>query len=82
MKITIEIADGLFDEAKALAEDEGVAFRSLVETGLRHEIDRRSTVSSFHLRDASFQGGEGLNPEFQEADWGKMRAAIYEDQGG
>ena len=82
MKTTIEIADALLEEAKTLAKDEGTTLRSLVEAGLRHEIDRRAAVSSFRLRDASFQGGEGLNPEFQEGDWPRIRAEIYKDQGG
>ncbi len=82
MKTTIEIADALFEEAKTLARDEGTTLRSLVEAGLRHEIDSRYAGSSFRLRDASFQGGDGLTPEFQDGDWAKIRAEIYKDQGG
>ena len=40
MKTTIDIADTLLAEAKALAAEEGTTVRSLVEEGLRLAIAR------------------------------------------
>ena len=37
--------------------------------------------SRFHLRDASF-GGRGLQPEFRDGDWQRIREAAYEGHGG
>lgn len=38
MKTTLEIADGLFRDAKRRAADEGITFRQLVERALREHL--------------------------------------------
>lgn len=54
MKITVEIADVLLAEAGEVAPRRGVAFRDLVEAGLRHELAEARRAESFRLRDESF----------------------------
>ena len=80
MKTTIEISDPLLREARRLAAREGVTLRALVERGLQRVIAERQHPP-FRLRKASFRG-EGLQQEMQDADWGRLRDAIYEGRGG
>jgi hypothetical protein len=77
VKTTVEIADPLFEKARALAEREGTTLRALIEEGLRSVVGRRAESKPFKLRDASFKGGGGMNPEFAEGGWERIRAAIY-----
>lgn len=81
MKATVEIADPLFQQAKALASKEGLSFRVLVEEGLRAVIEVRSKTKSkpFRLRDGSFQNGQGLRSGLK---WTDLSAMAYEDEGG
>lgn len=81
MKTTLEISDPLLEEAKRVARREKTTIRALVEAGLRSVLRERRRRSRFHLRDAAF-GGEGLSPEFANADWNRIREAAYEDHGG
>jgi hypothetical protein len=82
MKTTIEIADGVLDDARRLAAREGVTLRSLVEAGLRSEIGRRKRAGqAFRLRRASFKG-RGLRPELATASWDRLRELAYEGRGG
>lgn len=78
MKTTVDIADSLFAEARALAENQGVAFRQLVEDGLRLLIkQQRRHRPRFRLSDGSFQGN-GLESEMS---WDQVRQHIYEGRG-
>ena len=81
MKTTIEISDPLLSDAKRLAEREGTTLRALVEQGLRQVVRERQKGKAFKLRDGSFKG-EGLTPEFADADWEKIRDASYEGRAG
>jgi hypothetical protein len=80
MKTTIEIADGLLDDAKRLASRRGVTLRTIVEEGLRHVVKSERRRPAFRLRDASF-AGEGLQPSFEGARWESLRDAAYEGHG-
>ncbi len=77
MKTTVEIADSLFEEAKKLAEAEGLSLRQLMEDGLRTVIQRRRRRTSFTLRDGSFTG-KGIRSELS---WPELRQAIYQGRG-
>lgn len=81
MKTTIEIADDLARVAKEHAARENITLRELFERGLRMAIRADRESAGFNLRDASV-GGRGLQPEFRDADWSRVRAAIYEGRGG
>jgi hypothetical protein len=82
MKTTIDIADPLLREAKKLAGRDGTTLRALVEDGLRQVISARSAKKKpVKFRFTTFRG-EGLQPEFQDAGWEKIRDAIYEGRGG
>lgn len=82
MKTTLDIADPLFEEAKALASEQGTTLRALVEEGLRHVVTRAQSRQRFHLRDARFKGkGRGLRPEYAAGGWERIRSAAYEGRG-
>jgi hypothetical protein len=79
MKTTIEIADALLSEAKAVAAQEGTTLCALVEQGLREALARRRPAG-FTLRKASVRG-KGLQPGIREGDWEQLRDLIYEGHG-
>jgi hypothetical protein len=77
MKTTIEIADALLEEAKAIAAEEGTTVRALVESGLRWRVaEHRAHYGTFRLGDESF-GGEGIAPELRGASWERIRDLAY-----
>lgn len=77
MKTTIEIADGLLTEAKAVARRRNTTLRALVEDGLRRTLEAVD-APPFRPRDTTMRGGKGLTPEFRDASWDRVRDAIYE----
>ena len=81
MKTRIEIAEVLARVAKAHASREGITLQELCERGLRMAMRADRENGRFVLRDASV-GGHGLQPEFQGADWLRIREAIYKGRGG
>ena len=59
-----------------------MTLRSLIEHALRLTLRAADGhQDQFKLRDASV-GGRGLQPQFREADWARIREAVYEDRGG
>jgi hypothetical protein len=81
MKTTLDISDPLLREARKLAAREHTTLRALVEQGLRRIVAEKSRNPAFRLRDASFDG-RGLNAEFADAGWDRLRDLIYEGRGG
>lgn len=77
MKTTVEIADSLFEQAKAVAASRGVPLRQLVEDGLRAAIGQEREPRKFRLRNGSF-GGRGLRDPLA---WPAVRGRIYEGRG-
>ena len=77
MKTTVEIADPLFNQAKALAAKEGLTFRVLLEEGLRSVVEARKSAAAepFRLRDGSFRGGRGLRAGVK---WKDLAALAYD----
>lgn len=55
-----------------MAARDGTTLRTLVEQGLRHELNQRKTPSSFRLRKASFKG-TGLQPGAVGLTWDQIR---------
>jgi hypothetical protein len=80
MKTTVDIADSLLEDAKALAAREKSTLRELIEDGLRRVLSDRRQRGPFRLRDASFRGN-GLTPEFRDCGWERVRDALYEGRG-
>lgn len=80
MKTTIDISDALFQEARQLAEREGVTFRALVERGLYRVLSEKKADAPFRLRRATFKG-KGLQAEVQGASWETLRDVAYKGRG-
>ncbi|MEI8320065.1 MAG: type II toxin-antitoxin system VapB family antitoxin [Planctomycetia bacterium] len=81
MKTTIDVADGLLEEARAIAARDQTTLRALVQEGLRRVIDeRRSRREPFRLRDVS-PGSGGFQPEFADGNWHQVRDEIYRGRG-
>ena len=80
MKTTIDISDDLAARAKAYAAKERITLRSLVERGLREILRFEEQRGQFELRDASV-GGRGLQAEYKDADWSRIREVSYEGRG-
>ena len=77
MKLTVELADDLAREAKRYAARHGLTLRAVVEEGIRSTLHRETGArASFVLRDASM-GGSGLQPEFRDEAWSRLRNAAY-----
>ena len=81
MKTTIDISDPLLKEAKKLSAQKQITLRTLVEQGLREIISKQKPDHKFQLRKASYKG-KGLQDEFRDESWQKIRAAAYEGHGG
>jgi hypothetical protein len=83
MKTTIDIADSLFKEVKQMASRQGITFRAVVETALRHviEAEKLRARRPFRLRKHSFRG-RGLQAGLSEDDWEAIRNRAYEGRGG
>jgi hypothetical protein len=80
MKTTLELSKTLLVQAKAHATRERTTLRALVEEGLRRVLGEARQRRPFKLSDGSFRG-KGRQPEFQNADFGRIRDAAYEDHG-
>ena len=81
MKTTIDLSDELANKAKAYAVRKHTTLRAVIEQGIRQVLRNERSASRFKLRDASF-GGNGLQKEYKDADWAKIREAAYEGRGG
>jgi len=57
-----------------------VTLRAVVERGLHPVVSETKSAAPFKLRRRSFRG-DGLQPEFQNAPWDKVREAVYRDRG-
>ena len=81
MKVTIDIPDGLWRDARKVATREGVTPSTLIERGIRRVLSeakpfKKPSKEPFKLRDGSFKGG-GLRPELRDVPWSVIRALVY-----
>jgi hypothetical protein len=76
MKITVDISDSLLAEARRVAAREGVTLCALIERGLQRVVAEGKHAEPFKLRRASFKGA-GLQEEFRDASWDRLRDAAY-----
>lgn len=81
MKTTVDIPDSLLAAAKEFAAQRRTTLRALVEQGLRQVLHRGPRPGEFQLRDARFQG-QGLQAEFRDGGWDRIRDAAYSGRGG
>jgi len=75
MKTTVEIPNSLLEEAKKLASKERTTVRALFEEGLRRVIRDRKHSGTFRLRKATYKG-TGLQPDFADASWDRIRQSV------
>jgi len=77
-KTTIELPDELADQARQCAAVWGTTMRSLIEEGLRREIERRSSDESWTPgRDLVFKG-DGLTKAAEAMSWAEIREMANE----
>lgn len=81
MKITIELTDHLVARVRQYAVRHGLTLRAVVEDGIRLVLRSEQTRTAFRLRDASVDGF-GLQEPFRDAEWARLREAVYEGRGG
>jgi hypothetical protein len=78
MKTTIEIEDGLFEKAQALARVEKTSVNALIEQGLRFVLDERA---KHNLPPLPTVGGDGLTDEYKEKSWQEILDESYRGRG-
>jgi Bacterial antitoxin of type II TA system, VapB len=76
VRTTVDLPDELVLEVQRLAREQNRTMRSVMEEALRASIAKYQQVQAFELPEASV-GGNGLQPEFRDADWDELRAAAY-----
>ena len=76
MKTTIEIGDDLLHRSKRVLRKQGGTLRGLVEEGLTLAVERREKGAMARIQPVTFRG-RGLQSEFRDAPWEKVRDAIY-----
>jgi len=76
MKITLNIANPLLAEAKAVARKKKITVRALVERGLKLALAEHEDRRAIKLRDASVTG-KGLRPDAAELSWDQLRALTH-----
>lgn len=82
MKTTLDIADTLLEQVRAIAARDGDTLRSLVEQGLRKVVAERSAKARpFKLRDVSVTG-DGLHPDVAHLSMHDIILMSYGDRGG
>ena len=82
MKTTVELSDDLVMEAKRFAARHGITLRAVIENGVRSTLRAdKGARAPFTLRDASVDGS-GLQSEFRDETWSKLREAAYGGRGG
>ena len=81
MKTTIDIADDLFARVQKLARAEKTTLRALTEAGLRLVLEGKHRPRPKSLPPLVTFGAGGLTPEFEAADWTRIRDEIYRGRG-
>jgi hypothetical protein len=76
MKVTLNIPDQLWRETKAAAIRDGITLSTLVEHGLRNELQRHHAKTGFRLRKASFKGN-GLQLTALGRSWNTLRSISH-----
>lgn len=77
MKTTVEIPEVLFRQVKQHCSENGISFKTLLETGLRTVLEPPKPTTQFRLKPFGFKG-EGQLIQ----DWNSIREMAYEGRGG
>jgi len=82
MKTTVDIADPILRRAKRLAARRRTTLRAVIESALRHEIERdtSSDRSNPEVRARTF-AGRGLQAGLSWDDFGSLLDRAYEGRG-
>ncbi len=80
MKTTIELPDELLARSKAVARQEHVTLKALIEEGLHLALRARTQRAAKPFSVQAFDG-DGLTPTFATAGWDTLRDEIYRDRG-
>lgn len=72
-KTTIELPEDLADEARRCAAQHGTTLRSLIEEGLRRELERRSATPEWTPRADLAFGSGGLTEAAAVLSWADIR---------
>lgn len=81
MKTTIDIVDAIFEETCEVARRDRTTLRERIQEGLRLVLERRLRKSrDCKLKPIPFGGG-GLQPEFADGDWSRLRDEICRGHG-
>ena len=74
MKTTVELSDHLLSRAKERARAESVTLKAFLERALAMALEE--PLAEGEVEPVTFKG-KGLQPEFEDASWEKIRDAIY-----
>ena len=80
MKTTIDLPEELARKAKAFASRKKITLGALIEQGIRQVLREDRAPGKFKLRDGSV-AGNGVQKEYEGADWAKIREAAYKGRG-
>jgi hypothetical protein len=78
MKTTIEIADGILEQAQGLARREETTLRSLVEQSLRLVLKEKQSKPSEWKWKPLVVEEDGLTAEFRDGGWDRIRACALD----
>lgn len=76
MKTTFDIPEPLLRNVQRLAKERGTTTKSLVEQALTRLLEQAQAGEQFQLVDRSI-AGNGLQVEFAEASWDRIRDVAY-----
>ncbi len=82
MKTTIELPDGVLEEAHALATSRSVPVQEILEVAVRRYLEDQRPIPSgrFTLRAVTVDG-EGLDPALVDQGWSAVRTLVYQGHG-
>lgn len=82
MNITLNLPDPIIAQAHQYADEQSLTLEEVFVLALQVRLAQKNPAEKpYVLADASV-GGQGLNPEYANADWPTIRALIYEGHGG
>lgn len=81
MKTTLDIADPILRQTRALAAKKNTTLKALVEQALRETLAKERQAPPIAKLETRVFGGTGLQPGLSWDDWGTLRDLAYEGRG-